>query len=70
MTKQYSIDLTKTITVVIQAESADEAIDEAVNNDDINNGEWERAEHKAKVRFEYLEENQRIIELAEFYDNY
>ncbi len=81
MTTRFSIQLTKTIVVTVDADSEQEAIDTAINDDDINNGDWERAEHKARIKasssrdeydpsVERFKEDARIIEQAEFYDQY
>lgn len=80
MSMRFTIQLTKVITVVIDADSEQEAIDTAINDDDINNGDWERAEHKARVTnmsqrdydpsIQRFIEDARIIEQAEFYDPY
>lgn len=83
MTQRFTIQLTKTITVNIDADFEQEAVDEAVNNDDINNGDWERAEHKTKVvsvsyrkdwefdpQVQRFAEDARLIEMAELYDQY
>lgn len=78
MTHRFTIQLTKTIRVTVDADTEQEAVDEAVNGDDINNGEWERAEHKVKVlgasqldfdlQFQRIKEDAHILELAELYD--
>lgn len=80
MTSRFTIQLTKTIRVTVDGDTEQEAIDEAINGDDINNGDWERAEHKVKVlgssqldfdpQVQRFAEDCRIIQQAEYYDPY
>ena len=77
MTQHYDIRLTKTIVVTVEADSEQEAVDSAVNNDEGYDGEWERAEHKTKclghnqkefdLATQYLEEDRAVMRMAEYF---
>lgn len=51
----FVIEMHKTIVVSIEAESEDEAIEIALNNDDGFDGAWDRAEPDAVVIDEVTE---------------